>query len=83
MPFVKKGGGGQEDDGGGGFGLGEDFDPLACPVCRRELLPWQDTCPEHDAEGVHRSELPPVEDPLLARLLAEEEAEDTGNTPEP
>ena len=81
MPFVKKGGGGHEDDGGGGFGLGDDLDPKACPVCRRELLPWQDRCPEDDAAGVRRSELPPVDDPLLARLLDEEPLDEEDEPP--
>lgn len=75
MGFVFKRGGGGEDDGGGGgehTSLDLGLDPLACPVCRRELLPWQERCPEDDVAPVHRSELPPADDPLLARLLAME-----------
>lgn len=77
MGFVTKRSGGGEEDGGGGAGerlsLHDDLDPLVCPVCRRELLPWQERCPEDDAAPVPRSQLPPADDPLLARLLAEEE----------
>lgn len=79
MPFVTKRGGGDEDDGAGSgqrFSLEGDLDPLACPVCRRELLPWQERCPEDGATPVPRSQLPPVDDPLLARLLAEEDPAD-------
>lgn len=75
MPFVKKGGGGHEDDGGGGFGLGDALDPPACPVCRRELLPWQEACPDDGGTPVPRSQLPPMSDPLLDRLLAEDDGD--------
>lgn len=71
MPFVNKGGGGDED-AGDRDSLRIDLDPLACPVCRRELLPWQDTCPDDGVPPVRKSALPPVDDPLLARLLEEE-----------
>ena len=72
--FRRGGGGGDEDDGGGdSLGLGDDH--KRCEVCRRELLPWQDTCPDDGGRGVAPGELDAVHDPLLARLLAEDDAE--------
>lgn len=53
----------------GWSGLPEDLDLLVCPECRRELLPWQERCPDHGAEGIPREQLPPPRDPVLERLL--------------
>lgn len=53
-----------------GSGLELDLELRACEVCRRELLPWQATCPEDGGRGVKREELPPPADPLAERLAA-------------
>lgn len=56
-------GGGDEAEPDGGDSLDLDLELRACPVCRRELLPWQESCPDHDAEAVPRTELPPSDGP--------------------
>ena len=53
-------------------GLNLDLDLRICPTCRRELLPWQSVCPEDGAEGVHASQIPPADDPLLGRFDQED-----------
>lgn len=58
----------EEDEGDVGRGLELDLEIKACPVCRRELLPWQSRCPEHDAEAVPRSHLPPAGAPVPEHL---------------
>ncbi|MBW3657222.1 MAG: hypothetical protein KY457_01190 [Actinobacteria bacterium] len=68
MGFVQKKGG--DEGGSGGSGLEMDLDLQACAVCRRELLPWQDTCPEDGGTAVPKAGLPAVEDPVAARLAA-------------
>lgn len=68
MGFVQKKGGGEDDGGAGGSGLELDLDLQACEVCRRELLPWQDTCPDDGGRAVPRTEL--GGDPLADRLAA-------------
>lgn len=77
--------GGEEEEPGPGRSLDLDLDVLVCPECRRELLPWQDECPEDGAAGVTRSELPPAEDiPVPEHLLDElddDEADDEGIVP--
>ncbi len=62
----------------GGDELGIDLGLRACLICRRELLPWQDTCPDDGGKGVLREELPPPGDPVLDRLLAEGDATGDG-----
>lgn len=61
----------RRDDRGDELGL--DLELRACAVCRRELLPWQDRCPEDGGEGVPRDQLPPPVDPLLRRLLEQDD----------
>lgn len=71
MGFVtndKRGGGGEE--GGGGPSVELDLDTRVCATCRRELLPWQDTCPDDGGRAVKPGELPPPADPLAERLAA-------------
>lgn len=63
---------GDEDEGDVGRGLELDLEIKACPVCRREVLPWQTRCPEHDAEAVPRSDLPPTDGPPVPEHLREE-----------
>jgi hypothetical protein len=62
-----------EDDAGDpstGLDLGDEL--LRCQVCRRELLPWETTCPDDGGPGVLPSQIAAATDPLLERLLAEE-----------
>jgi len=73
------GGGGGGDEGGGSDSLGLDDEYKRCETCRRELLPWQDTCPDDGGRAVSPGELAADHDPLLARLLAEDDA-DPGDT---
>jgi hypothetical protein len=48
---------GDEERPGGESGLHLDLDEKACPVCRRDLLPWQPTCPADGAGAVPRTSL--------------------------
>ncbi len=45
-----------------------DLDVRACAICRRELLPWQETCPDDGGAAVRREDLPPPADPLAETL---------------
>lgn len=47
-----------DEDPGDPAGLELDLDLKACPVCRRELLPWQATCPQDGAAAVAQRGLP-------------------------
>jgi hypothetical protein len=49
-----------------------DLETKVCPSCREELAAWVKACPNDGATPVKREELPPLDDPLLARFLAEE-----------
>ena len=76
MGFVRRGGGG---GGGGDEGGGDEEQGVSikrCEVCRRELLPWEDTCPDDGGRAVTPQEVEPEHDALLARLLAEDDEED-------
>lgn len=55
-----------------GDSLKLDLDLRACEKCRRELLPWQDTCPDDGGRAVPKDQLAPNVDPLLARFLDED-----------
>lgn len=46
-----------------------DLDERACPVCRRELLPWQAECPDCHEPAVLRFGLPPAVPPPPAHLV--------------
>lgn len=67
-----------QDSAVGGHGLEIDLELRACAVCRRELLPWQETCPDDGGQPVLREQLPAPEDAILARLLEEDTADDGG-----
>lgn len=69
MGFVQKKGG-DEGGGSGGSGLEMDLDLKACAICRRELLPWQDTCPDDGGKAVPKAGLPAEVDPIADRLAA-------------
>lgn len=54
----------------GGSSPWVDLGLRACPVCRRELMGWEERCPDDGAEGVRQADLstgglPPVPDHLL------------------
>ena len=71
--------GGDEGGGSGGSGLELDLDTRVCADCRRELLPWQDTCPDDGGAAVKPGDLPPPPDPLadrLASMLDDEDEDD-------
>lgn len=73
MGFVRRGGGG---GGGGDEGGGDEEQGVSikrCEICRRELLPWQDACPDDGGRAITPQEVEPEHDALLARLLAEED----------
>jgi hypothetical protein len=53
-----------------------DLDARVCPVCREEVAAWVRTCPHDGAEVVRREDLPPPDDPLLARFLDDGEDRD-------
>ncbi len=79
MGFVRRGGGGGGDDEGGGGDEEQGVSIKRCEVCKRELLPWQDTCPDDGGRAVTPQEVEPEHDALLARLLADDdELDDDG-----
>lgn len=47
----------------GGSGLHVDLDEKACTSCRRDLLPWQATCPDCGEPAVARRALAPLSQP--------------------
>lgn len=60
----------KEEQPGGGSGLEVDLDLRVCPTCRRELHPWEGTCPDDgstavDRTTVSRGDLPPPPPHLL------------------
>ena len=71
----------QSDDGAGGAlaGLSIDLERPVCPVCRRELLPWAQTCPEDGATAVAREDLPAPPGPP-AHLLGPDPDQDADTT---
>jgi hypothetical protein len=77
--FVKKGD--QEEPGGsGGSGLYLDLEERYCAVCRRALLPWQESCPDDGGAALAISELPSAMPPPPAHLMGDEDedGEDDG-----
>ncbi len=70
MGFVQKKGGDEDGGAGGGSGLEMDLDLKACAICRRELLPWQDVCPDDGGRAVPKAGLVAETDPLAERLAA-------------
>jgi hypothetical protein len=60
----------REEQPGVGSGLEVDLDVKVCPACRRELHPWEPTCPDDGSTGVEReslqrADLPPPPPELL------------------
>ncbi len=77
MGFVRRGGGG---GGGGDEGGGDEEQGVSikrCEICRRELLPWEESCPDDGGRAIAPEQVRPEHDALLARLLSEED-EDGG-----
>lgn len=64
-----------EDEERATTALSLDLEERVCAVCRRELPAWVEHCPECGGMSVRRIDLAPEEDPLLARLLSEEDRE--------
>lgn len=67
-----------EDEERTTIGLSLDLEERVCALCRRELPTWVEHCPTCGGVSVRRMDLPPEEDPLLARLLAEDDPEGPG-----
>lgn len=72
----------QDDEDLPGSGLHLDLDVRRCPQCRREVAPWEETCPECGVGTVPARDLPPVASGLpdlshLAGAEAEAEAEES------
>ncbi|MGH8905123.1 MAG: hypothetical protein ACRD0K_01045 [Egibacteraceae bacterium] len=62
-----------EEPGTGGSGVEVDLDLRRCPVCRRDLHPWERTCPVDGAEAVDRKLLTSTDfPPPPAHLLSDE-----------
>ncbi len=55
--------------------LNLDLEERVCALCRRDLPAWAERCPECGGTAVRRVDLPPEDDPLLARLLTEDNLE--------
>ncbi len=72
-PFARKADRDGEERRAGGHGLSLDLEDRVCAACRRDVPPWQGTCPTCGAPTVARVEMPPTADPLLERLLAEQD----------
>lgn len=62
-------GDGSDGDGGDADDVHLDLDELACPTCRRDLLPWQTECPDCREPAVLRFGLAPAVPPPPAHLL--------------
>lgn len=67
-----------EDEERTSIGLSLDLEERVCALCRTELPAWVEQCPECGGMSVRRVDLPPEEDPLLARLLDEDDPEAPG-----
>ncbi len=65
--LAKKGGGDEEKDPSG---QSLDLERKHCPVCKRELPPWREECPDDGARLVRLTELPSEDGPSIpAHLL--------------
>lgn len=74
----------QDDDqdlpGAGGLHL--DLDLKRCPSCRREVAPWQSTCPDCGDEVVDATAVPAADFPLAALALDVDDDPDDGDGPD-
>jgi hypothetical protein len=71
----------QDDEELPGSGLHLDLELRRCPRCRREVPPWQPTCPDCAVATVPASELPPVTSglPDLSHLAGDDPGSDAGD----
>lgn len=69
----------QEDDELPGSGLHLDLDVRTCPACRREAMPWEETCPTCGVATVTTDEMPPQGFPLPH--LADDEGDASAEDP--
>jgi hypothetical protein len=60
------------DDDQGGTDLGLTLDTLRCPVCRRELPPWIEVCPDDGAGAVRLGDLPSTGGPPVPSHLLDD-----------
>lgn len=65
-------------DGGDADDVHLDLDELACPTCRRDLLPWQTECPDCREPAVLRFGLAPAVPPPPAHLLDDDDTRRVG-----
>jgi rRNA maturation protein Nop10 len=63
----------------GASGLRLDLDVRICPECRRESLPWQDTCPTCGVATVAPTDVP-AERFTLPHLALDDEDEEGDDT---
>ncbi|MDQ3932809.1 MAG: hypothetical protein M3252_08245 [Actinomycetota bacterium] len=54
--------------------LNLDLEERVCALCRRDLPAWAELC-QCGGMAVRRVDLPPQDDPLLDRLLTEDDPE--------
>jgi hypothetical protein len=74
----------QEDDElPGASGLRLDLDVRICPECRRESLPWQDTCEHCGVATVAPSEVPAEHFRLPNLTLDDEEPDEPAAEDDP
>lgn len=67
-----------DQEEGATSGLDLDLEERVCARCRRDLPTWVEQCPECGGMAVRRLDLAPEADPLLDRLLIEEDPEEPG-----
>jgi hypothetical protein len=68
---------GDEDEAlPGAAGLHLDLDTRRCPDCRRETMPWQETCPDCGVATVAPGELPATSFALPHLLVDDDEVGD-------
>lgn len=72
MGILSKGRNRDEEPPGTDSTLELDLDLRACPVCHRDLHPWQPTCPDDGAAAVPRNALTTNFPPPPAHLLADD-----------
>jgi hypothetical protein len=65
----------QDEEKEEGSAAAVDLDDRACPTCREQFPAWVERCPDDGTATVAVEELPPREDPLLERFLAQDDAD--------
>ncbi len=77
MPFLDPKKQQQDDEALPGSGVRLDLEIKLCPECRREALPWQDTCPTCGVATVAPADVPASSFPL-PHLAVDDEDDDGG-----